>query len=48
MTVVGGGVGGLLVQASVVMEKVFRLSSGLPRNFIPGEVQQMQLRTEDR
>ena len=36
MTVDGGWEGGFLLQASVVWEKLFRISSGVPRNFIPG------------
>ena len=35
MTVDGGGVFDFLLQASVVAEKLFRISSGIPRNFIP-------------
>ena len=48
MTADAGGAGSLLLQASVFVEKIFRLSSGVPRSFIPGGVQQIQLRTEDR
>ena len=50
MTVDGGGAAGVLLQASVVAEKLFRISSGVPRNFFPGGgvVQQIQFRTEDR
>ena len=49
MTVDGAGAVGFLLQASVVAEKYFRISSGGPRNLIPFEgVQLIQLRTEDR
>ena len=30
----GAGAAGVLLQASVVAEKLFRISSGVPRNFI--------------
>ena len=50
MTEDGAGACGVLMQASVVAEKLFRISSGVPRNFFPrgGVVQQIQFRTEDR
>ena len=35
MIVDGAGAAGVLLQASVVAEKLFRISSGVPRNFIP-------------
>ena len=34
MTVDGAGAVGLLLQASVVAEKLFRISSCVPRNFV--------------
>ena len=45
MTVVGAGAVGFLLQASVVAEILFRISGGVPRNFIPRGVP-IQLRTE--
>jgi len=48
VTVVGGREGGLLLHASVVAEKLFRICSGVNRNFVRCAVQQIQLRTEDR
>ena len=35
MTVDGAGAAGVLLQASVVAEKLFLISSGVPTNFIP-------------
>ena len=48
MIVDGGGTVGCVLQASVVGEKLFRICSGVNRNFVRGGVQQIQLRAEDR
>ena len=45
MTVDGAEAVGLLLHASVVEEKLFRICSGVPRNLVPGGGQQIQLRT---